>query len=67
MIKITVTTLVKITCMLSFPARKNNFPPLPEKCCVQPCFYQDFSVDIPLEFQRIVKTVYYLWLCEYCL
>ncbi len=45
--------------------RRNNFPPLPEKCCVQPCFYQDFAVDIPLEFQRIVKMVYYLWLCKY--
>ena len=42
--------------------RRNNFPPLPEKCCVQPCFYQDFAVDIPLEFQRIVKIVYYLWI-----
>jgi len=42
--------------------RKNNFPPLPDRCCVQPCFYQDFAVDIPLEFQRIVKTLYYLWL-----
>ena len=48
-----------------FSDRRNNFPPLPDKCCVQPCFYQDFAVDIPLEFQRIVKTVYYLWLCKY--
>ena len=45
--------------------RKNNFPPLPEKCCVQPCFYQDFEVDIPLEFQRIVKIMYYVWICKY--
>ena len=52
-----------LSCLL--PARQNNFPPLPAKCCVQPCFYQDFAVDIPIEFQRIVKTVYYLWLCAY--
>jgi len=45
--------------------RQNNFPPLPAVCCVQPCFYQDFNVDIPLEFQRIVKTGYYIWMA-YC-
>lgn len=42
--------------------RQNNFPPLPSQCCIQPCFYQDFNVDIPLEFQRIVKIGYYLWM-----
>lgn len=42
-------------------ARQNNFPPLPKFCPVGPCFYQEFSVDIPLEFQRIVKFVFYLW------
>lgn len=42
--------------------RQNNFPPLPSKCCIEPCFYQDFNVDIPLEFQRIVKIGYYLWM-----
>ncbi|KAL1473977.1 hypothetical protein MTO96_038330, partial [Rhipicephalus appendiculatus] len=46
----------------AFNARANNWPPLPEKCCVAPCFYQDIGVDIPLEFQKIVRTVYYLWI-----
>ncbi|KAH7970781.1 hypothetical protein HPB49_015551 [Dermacentor silvarum] len=45
-----------------FNARANNWPPLPDKCCVAPCFYQDIGVDIPLEFQKIVRTVYYLWI-----
>ncbi|KAL5005020.1 hypothetical protein ScPMuIL_018476 [Solemya velum] len=42
--------------------RPNNFPPLPKWFPVGPCFYQDFSVDIPLEFQRTVKFVYYIWI-----
>lgn len=46
----------------AFNARANNWPPLPDKCCVAPCFYQDIGVDIPLEFQKIVRTVYYLWI-----
>lgn len=46
----------------NYSARANNWPPLPEKCCVAPCFYQDISVDIPLEFQKIVRTMYYLWM-----
>jgi len=28
----------------------------------QPCFYQDINVDIPVEFQEMVKRLYYLWL-----
>ncbi|ELU06724.1 hypothetical protein CAPTEDRAFT_179551 [Capitella teleta] len=47
---------------LQYQARQNNFPPLPHKCPVQPCFYQDFEMDIPLEFQKIVKIVYYMWI-----
>jgi hypothetical protein len=45
----------------------NNFPPLPACCPVKPCFYQDFVIDIPSEFQRIVKIGYYLWIAYSCL
>lgn len=44
--------------------RRNNWPPLPEKCCFQPCFYQDINIDIPSEFQKIVRQLYYLWMCK---
>lgn len=47
---------------MQFQDRQNNWPPLPKFCPLGPCFYQDFSVDIPLEFQRTVKFVYYLWM-----
>jgi len=44
------------------PVRTENWPPLPSWFPIKPCFYQDFQVDIPIEFQRIVKMTYYLWM-----
>jgi len=46
-------------------ARRNNWPPLPEKCCFQPCFYQDIDVEIHTDFQKIVRHLYYLWMCKF--
>lgn len=47
-----------------YTVRDNNWPPLPSWCPVRPCFYQDFSTEIPADYQRICKMLYYLWMCE---
>lgn len=45
--------------------RKNNWPPLPQMFPVGPCFYHDIAVDVPIEFQKTVKIMYNLWICEW--
>lgn len=47
--------------------RKNNWPPLPERFPVSPCFYHDITVDIPVEYQKTVQIMFYLWMCEWLL
>ncbi|KRY29211.1 Secretory carrier-associated membrane protein 1 [Trichinella spiralis] len=42
--------------------RNKNWPPLPSWFPLQPCFYHDISVDIPQQYQRIVRMGYNLWL-----
>ncbi|XP_065672391.1 secretory carrier-associated membrane protein 2 isoform X5 [Hydra vulgaris] len=41
--------------------KENNFPPLPKFFCVQPCFYHDISLEIPIESQKTCKILFYLW------
>ncbi|XP_019729571.1 secretory carrier-associated membrane protein 2 isoform X4 [Hippocampus comes] len=41
---------------------ENNWPPLPKSFPIKPCFYQDFSEEIPTEYQRVCKMMYYLWM-----
>lgn len=49
-----------------YNARQNNWPPLPKWCPwgLKPCFYQDINVDIPVEFQKMVRNLYYLWVAH---
>ncbi|XP_051548677.1 secretory carrier-associated membrane protein 2-like [Myxocyprinus asiaticus] len=42
--------------------KQNNWPPLPKMFPIKPCFYQDFSEEIPPEHQRLCKMIYYLWM-----
>ncbi|XP_069019343.1 secretory carrier-associated membrane protein 2 isoform X2 [Embiotoca jacksoni] len=42
--------------------KENNWPPLPKNFPIKPCFYQDFSDEIPPESQRVCKMMYYLWM-----
>jgi hypothetical protein len=45
-------------------ASLKNFPPFPTWCPgpIKPCFYQDISREIPVEFQKWVRVLFYLWL-----
>lgn len=45
--------------------KENNWPPLPNFSPVKPCFYQDFEEEIPEEYRRICRRMYYLWMCTY--
>ena len=42
--------------------RPHNWPPLPSFVPVEPCFYQDIEVEIPVQFQATVTLVYYVFL-----
>uniref|UniRef100_A0A3P8VEH9 Secretory carrier-associated membrane protein n=1 Tax=Cynoglossus semilaevis TaxID=244447 RepID=A0A3P8VEH9_CYNSE len=48
-----------VNCVL---ANENNWPPLPSFFPVKPCFDQNFEEDIPEEYRRICKRMYYLWM-----
>ncbi|KAK5879188.1 hypothetical protein CesoFtcFv8_024517 [Champsocephalus esox] len=45
-----------------FRRQEKQLAPPPEKFPVGPCFYQDITVDIPVEFQKTLKIMYYLWM-----
>ncbi|XP_058639622.1 secretory carrier membrane protein 2, like isoform X2 [Onychostoma macrolepis] len=42
--------------------KENNWPPLPKFFPIKPCFYQDFTEEIPVGYQRVCKMMYYLWI-----
>lgn len=46
--------------------KRNNWPPLPDKCCFQPCFHQDIDVEIHTDFQKVVRQLYRLWMFHGC-
>ncbi|XP_012238157.1 secretory carrier-associated membrane protein 5A isoform X1 [Bombus impatiens] len=47
--------------------KRNNWPPLPDKCCCQPCFHQDIDVEIHTDFQKVVRQLYRLWMFHGCI
>lgn len=42
--------------------KEKNFPPLLRFVPLKPCFSQDFSEEIPMEHQVLVKRIYRLWM-----
>ncbi|KOX69272.1 Secretory carrier-associated membrane protein 2 [Melipona quadrifasciata] len=48
----------------SYYPQRYNWPPLPDKCCFQPCFYQDIDVEIQTNFHKTVRQLYRLWMCK---
>ncbi|XP_028650914.1 secretory carrier-associated membrane protein 3 [Erpetoichthys calabaricus] len=46
--------------------RRNNWPPLPSFCPIQPCMYQDINVEIRQDLQKTVSTMYYFWMFSAC-
>ncbi|CDO41143.1 Secretory carrier-associated membrane protein [Caenorhabditis elegans] len=42
--------------------RPHNWPPLPTIIPIEPCFYQDIEVEIPVQFQKTVTFAYYVFL-----
>ena len=45
---------------------EKNFPPLPTWCPspLKPCFFQDINREIPVEFRKWVRLLFYLWICK---
>lgn len=41
--------------------RENNFPPLPPNCPCKPCFFNDVSIDIPIDYQKTCRALYIRW------
>ncbi|CDW53489.1 secretory carrier associated membrane protein 2 [Trichuris trichiura] len=50
----------------TYLARTPNWPPLPSWCPVQPCLFHDINVEIPQQYQKIVRMGFNLW-CIYVL
>lgn len=50
---------------LFLSAKENNWPPLPRFFPIKPCFYQNFEEEIPEDYRRMCKRMYYLWMCMY--
>lgn len=40
----------------------HNWPPLPTFIPMEPCFYQDIDVEIPVQFQETVRLIYNVYL-----